>query len=326
MDRSLDVAELQPACEPPATDYATALSRAYAQISPLPMNGANDAANDISVASVQAGNECESTSARLTPVDALLAIDHWKPAEAQYCKAIADHYQVGKRSIQKWFVELLKLVQDIAPSVGEADLRQADRYTPLAVELLGHRYFAGSSKKWAIVLAEQYSDRLQALPSVNPQPTPAAPEAPAIEPEMMNEPEPEQSNVIVVPQSHIQLLDDHQQSELTLIHALYVKPETAKTFQSIDLNGDQATILEGLKLLHSTVSQMKAQNDRIKADTTQRKSDIELANEALAAIAQEGQKVVEENFELVAQAQAVSAEETQAKKRLAQFLQRLGAL
>lgn len=319
MDRSLDMAELQPACESPAIDYATALNRAYAQISPLPANTANDAANNIS-------DGCEPDQTCLTPVDDLLAIEHWKPAEAQYCKAIADHYQVGKRSIQKWFVDLIKLVQDIAPSVTETDLRQADRYSPLAVELLGHRYFAGSSKKWTIVLAEQYGDRLQALPSVKPPLTPATPEAPAIEPETVAEPEPEPSSAIVVPQSHIQLLDQSQQSELTLIHSLYVKPEPVKTFQSIDLNGDQATILEGLKLLHSTVSQMKTENDRIKADTTQRKSDIELANEAITAIAQEGKKAVEENFELVAEAQAVQTEETEAKKRLAQFLKSLGEL
>ncbi|MBD2088332.1 hypothetical protein H6F67_00380 [Microcoleus sp. FACHB-1515] len=318
MEKSLDVAQLQPACEP-SIDYATALNRAYAQTPELPANGA---ANDVSVASVQTSEECEPNTPRLTSVDELLSIAHWKPAEAQYCKAIADHYQVGKRSVQKWFVDLIKLVQDIAPGVAETDLRQADRYTLLAVELLGHRYFTGSSKKWAIVLAEEYRDRLQALPSAQT----ATLESPAIEPETTPEPEPEQSNAIVVPQSHIQLLDDHQQSELAAIHSLYVKPEPVKTFQSIELNGDQSTILEGLKLLHSTVFQMKAQNDRIKADTSQRKSDIELANEALAAITQAGKQAVDENFELVAQAQAVKAEETEAKKRLAQFLQSLGVL
>jgi len=321
MDKSLDMAQLQPAYESPAIDSATALNRAYAQISPLPANTANDAANNIS-------DGCEPDQTCLTPVDDLLAVDHWKPAKAQYCKAIADHYRVGKRSIQKWFVDLLKLMQEIAPGVAETDLRQTDRYTPLAVELLGHRYFTGSSKKWAIVLVEQYGDRLQALPSAQPQPTPAAPEFPSVEPDALpqSEPEPEPSSAIVVPQSHIQLLNDSQQNELASIHSLYVKPEPVKTFQSIDLNGDQETILEGLKLLHSTVSQMKSENDRIKADTNQRKSDIELANEALAAITQEGKKAVEENFELVAEAQAVKAEETEAKKRLAQFLKSLGEL
>lgn len=326
MDRSLDMAELQPAFESPAIDYATALSRAYAQISPLPANGANTAANDFSDASVPSADECEPTSPRMTPVDELLAIEHWKPAEAQYCKAIADHYQVGKRSIQKWFVDLIKLVQDIAPGVAETDLRQADRYTPLAVELLGHRYFTGSSKKWAIVLAEQYGDRLQALPIAQPQPTLAAPEAPAIEPETMAEPEPEPSNAIVFPRSHIHLLNDDQQSELASIHSLYVKPEPVKTFQSIELNGDQETILEGLKLLHSTVTGMKSQNERIKADTDKRKTDTELANAAMLAIVEEGKKAIEENAELVAEAQAVQAEETDAKKRLADFLKRLGEL
>jgi len=317
MDKSLDVAQLQPACED-LIDYATALNHLYAQTPELP---ANVAAND---ATSEDLSGCERESPHLSPVDELLRIEHWQPAEAQYCKAIADHYQVGKRSIQKWFVDLLKLVQDIAPGVVETDLRSADRYTPLAVELLGHRYFAKSSKQWAIVLAKQYRDRLQALPSAQPQPTPATPKVPTIEPDVL--PDPEQASTIVVPQSHIQLLDNSQQSELTLIHSLYVQPEPPKTFQSVELNGDQETILEGLKLLHSTVSQMKTENDRIKTDTAQRKSDIELANEAIVAIAQEGKKAVDENFELVAQAQAVKAEETEAKKRLAQFLKSLGEL
>lgn len=237
-------------------------------------------------------------------------------------KELAADYGVSDRTINTWFKVVAAAYCWMEVEVLKTGKSAKTRYTPLFQALLAdYRADAAnrSDQDWIASVQAANADQLST--------TAAAPEAPVIELETVaeSEPVPEPATAIVVPQSHIQLLDDHQQSELTLIHSLYVKPEPAKTFQSIDLNGDQATILEGLKLLHSTVSQMKAQNDRIKADTTQRKSDIELAQEALAAITQEGKKAVEENFELVAEAQAVKAEESEAKKRLAQFLQSLGA-
>ena len=116
---------------------------------------------------------CEPTQERepvktlLTDIDDLLAIEHWKPAEPQFCKDIAAHYQQGKRTIQKWFVDL----REIAYWLDEAELRLSDdRYTPLAIELLGDRYFAGSKKKWEKILTDRFVDRLAAAS------TPASPE------------------------------------------------------------------------------------------------------------------------------------------------------
>lgn len=236
-------------------------------------------------------------------------------------KELADEYGVSDRTINTWFKTVAAAYCWMEVEALKTGKSAKTRYTPLFQKLLAdYRADAAnrSDQDWMAAVHAANADKLSA---------PAAtPEAPAIEPETVAEPEPEQAGAIVVPQSHIQLLNDSQQSELSLIHSLYVQPEPTKTFQSIELNGDQATILEGLKLLHSTVSQMKAENDRIKADTTQRKSDIELANEAIVAIAQEGKKAIDENFELVAEAQTVKAEETEAKKRLAQFLQSLGVL
>lgn len=103
--------------------------------------------------------ECEQVEAQLTDVNDLLKIEHWKPAEPQFCKDIAAHYQQSKRAIQKWFVDL----REIAPWFDESELRLSDdRYTPLAVELLGDRYFAKSKKKWTQVLAERFDDRIAA--------------------------------------------------------------------------------------------------------------------------------------------------------------------
>ncbi|NJL23343.1 MAG: hypothetical protein HC895_25050 [Leptolyngbyaceae cyanobacterium SM1_3_5] len=236
-------------------------------------------------------------------------------------KELADEYGVSDRTINTWFKTVAAAYCWMEVEALKTGKSAKTRYTPLFQTLLAdYRSDAAnrSDQDWVAAVHAAHADQL---------PTAAAAlEAPAIEPETVAEPEPEPSNAIVVPKSHIQLLDDHQQSELTLIHSLYVQPEPTKTFQSIELNGDQETILEGLKLLHSTVSQMKRENNRIKSDTTQRKSDIELANEVLAAITQAGKKAVEENFERVAEAQAVKAEETEAKKRLAQLLKSLGAL
>ena len=163
MDRSLESGEFYAACEPPTIDYGTALTDAYAQFPVLPALPMNDAANEMA-------DGCE-------PFEAV-QIEHWKPIEPQYCKAIADHYQVGKRSIQKWFADLLKL----APWLTVNELRlDDDRYTPLAVELLGDRYFAGSTKKWAQRLQQRYANVLASEPWQA--------ETPAIRPEVLPRPD-----------------------------------------------------------------------------------------------------------------------------------------
>lgn len=236
-------------------------------------------------------------------------------------KELADEYGVSDRTINTWFKVVAAAYCWMEIEALKTGKSAKTRYTPLFQELLAdYRSDAAnrSDQDWIAAVHTAHTDQLST--------TAAAPESPAIEPKMVAELEPEQAGAIVVPQSHIQLLDQSQQSELTLIHSLYVKPEPAKTFQSIELNGDQATILEGLKLLHSTVTGMKSQNERIKADTDKRKTDTELANAAMLAIVEEGKKAIEENAELVAEAQAVQAEETDAKKRLADFLKRLGEL
>lgn len=124
---------------------------------------------------------CERTSPHLTPVDELLKIDHWKPAAPQFCKEIAAHYGQSKRNIQKWFVDL----REIAPWFTEAELRLSDdRYTSLAVELLGYRYFAGSKKKWESVLREVFVDHVEAwdaqsAPAICPEVLPREAQRPA---------------------------------------------------------------------------------------------------------------------------------------------------
>lgn len=113
-------------------------------------------------------NDCEPSEVSLTDADDQSSIGHWKPAEPQYCKEIAAHYQQSKRTIQKWFVDL----QELAPWLAESELRlNDDRYSPLAVDLLGDRYFAGSKKKWAAILTERFSDHLetwQSTPAIRP--------------------------------------------------------------------------------------------------------------------------------------------------------------
>ncbi|NJR50647.1 MAG: hypothetical protein HC780_14825 [Leptolyngbyaceae cyanobacterium CSU_1_3] len=165
MDRTFAATDVQATYEPTATNFTPMSDRSYV---PLHEDATNTATNENL-------DGCEPTSPRLTPVNELLKIDHWKPAEPQFCKEIAAHYGQSKRNIQKWFVDL----REIAPWFSEAELRLSDdRYSPLAVDLLGHRYFTGSKKKWASVLAEQFTDRDAAASA-------PASEPPAIHPDVL---------------------------------------------------------------------------------------------------------------------------------------------
>ncbi|BAU16000.1 hypothetical protein LEP3755_65670 (plasmid) [Leptolyngbya sp. NIES-3755] len=156
-------------------DPATA--EVFERVDPAISQNRSYAHSDESATTVVASEKqdgCESTNNRessevsLTDVDDQSSIGHWKPAEPQYCKEIAAHYQQSKRTIQKWFVDL----RELAPWLAESELRlNDDRYSPLAVDLLGDRYFAGSKKKWATILTERFSDRLetwQSTPAIRP--------------------------------------------------------------------------------------------------------------------------------------------------------------
>ncbi|MBD2123271.1 hypothetical protein [Trichocoleus sp. FACHB-262] len=167
MDRTYDTSAVQVTYESPEIDFSLVSKRSE--------NPSHDpATNENSDGCEQGFEKPELSKPRSSNSDELLDIEHWKPTESQFCKAIAEHYQQGKRTIQKWFVDL----REIAPWLAESELRLSDdRYTPLAVELLGDRYFAGSKKKWAQVLTERFGDRAAAN-------TPS-PEAPAIRPEVL---------------------------------------------------------------------------------------------------------------------------------------------
>jgi hypothetical protein len=157
MDGTSASKSIQTTYEPSAIDFASTSERSYV----LSHEAATNATTN--------GNPdgCEQASLRLTSVDELLQVEHWKPAEPQFCKEIAAHYGQSKRNIQKWFVDL----REIAPWLSEAELRLSnDRYTPFAVEILGDRYFAGSKKKWASVLAERFAERAESWNSVQSAP------------------------------------------------------------------------------------------------------------------------------------------------------------
>lgn len=149
-------------------DPATLQNRTYA---PSHESVTHDGAIEI-LDGCEPTQEREPVKALLTDIDDLLTIEHWKPSEPQFCKDIAAHYQQGKRTIQKWFVDL----REIAPWLDEAELRLSDdRYTPLAIELLGDRYFAGSKKKWEKILTDRFADRLAAVSTPDPSQTPLSP-------------------------------------------------------------------------------------------------------------------------------------------------------
>ena len=120
------------------------------------------------VAPTQETDGCDLQKPTLTDVDELLQIELWKPGEPQYCKAVADHYGVSRRTVQKWFQRLLKL----CPWFTESDLHLSDdRYTPLAVELMGECYLSGSAKLWAEQVAERFVSYLAPCPDSSSAPT-----------------------------------------------------------------------------------------------------------------------------------------------------------
>ncbi|MCU0548679.1 MAG: hypothetical protein MUC48_04960 [Leptolyngbya sp. Prado105] len=123
----------------------------------VPSDGAST-----TVAANEVLNGREQDGSHTVPPADLREIDHWKPAEPQFCKDIAFYYGQSKRTIQKWFVDL----REIAPWLKESELRLSDdRYSLLAVDLLGERYFAGSKKKWAEILTVRFVDRVEASQS-----------------------------------------------------------------------------------------------------------------------------------------------------------------
>lgn len=140
------------------------------------------ATNDAAIANLdecESIDNCKQPEDLLTNVDDLLKLEHWKPIEPQYCKEIAAHYQQSKRTIQKWFVDL----RELAPWLDESELRlNDDRYSPLAVDLLGDRYLAGSKKRWAAILTDRFSDRAEtSTPALHPDVLP--PQMEQIDPE-----------------------------------------------------------------------------------------------------------------------------------------------
>ncbi len=80
----------------------------------------------------------------------------WRPTEAQFTKAIAQYYDVSRKSVQQWFQK----VKDACPWFTEADLKLPDeRYTPLCIELMGSYRTSGLPfDAWKAQLWEQNPD------------------------------------------------------------------------------------------------------------------------------------------------------------------------
>jgi len=154
-------------------DPATA--ELFDRIDPTIAQNLSDTRSNLSDASVvpfKKQDGCDLTSQCESPESSRLTLDsskieHWKPTEPQFCKEIAAHYGQSKRTIQKWFVDL----REIAPWLNESELRlEDDRYTPLAVELLGDRYFAGSKKKWVQPLLNRFADQVESWSAAQTDP------------------------------------------------------------------------------------------------------------------------------------------------------------
>jgi len=116
----------------------------------------------------------------------------WEPTEPQYCKAIADHYDVSRKSVQEWFQK----VKEACPWFDLSDLKlEDDRYTPLCIGLMGRYRTSGLPfKVWKTQIWEEntelvaafqnsyqptdpVSDRSYFPPSIAPPQVPSCPQA-----------------------------------------------------------------------------------------------------------------------------------------------------
>jgi hypothetical protein len=131
MDRTSNATNVQATYEPSAADFIPMSDRSYDY---LYKPSTIDAANENLDGCEQEISDYDQLESCLTDVDKLLAIDIWKSAEPQYCRAICAHYGVKNRTVQRWFDKIV----EACPWFSQAELRLSDdRYTPLCIELMG---------------------------------------------------------------------------------------------------------------------------------------------------------------------------------------------
>ncbi len=280
MDRTLDAAGIQANYEPSAIDSASTPNHSY-----VPSHGPST-------------NGCEQDSL-LTAVDELLKIDHWKPAEPQFCKEIAAHYGQSKRTIQKWFVDL----REIAPWFSEAELRLSDdRYFPLAVELLGDRYFTGSKRKWASVLAERFVDRVESRNSAQSSP-------------------PVQSSTPVT--TTVDSVPVLTPQKLTTLDQLAEKAGEMVLYRrsAITLNGTQDEALDAISLITERLEQMQKRNEEKRKALEARKQNLQKMDGVVGTLVTLGRSAEQEAFDLNDDVKDLKRDEADLKKRLAELLQ-----
>lgn len=280
MDRSADPLDFQVSSSSDATDSASTSERSHVPSHEPSTNG------------------CEQDSL-LTAVDELLKIDHWKPAEPQFCKEIAAHYGQSKRTIQKWFVDL----REIAPWFSEAELRLSDdRYFPLAVELLGDRYFTGSKRKWASVLAERFTDRVKSWNSAQSSP-------------------PVQSSTPVT--TTVDSVPVLTPQKLTTLDQLAEKAGEMVLYRrsAVTLNGTQDEALDAISLITERLEQMQKRNEEKRKALEARKQNLQKMDGVVGTLVTLGRSAEQEAFDLNDDVKDLKRDEADLKKRLAELLQ-----
>ena len=281
MYRTLDAAGIQANYEPSATDSASTPNHSYVPSHEPSTNG------------------CEQDSLRLTSVNELVKIDHWKPAEPQFCKDIAAHYEQSKRTIQKWFVDL----REIAPWFSEAELRLSDdRYSSFAVELLGDRYFTGSKRKWASVLAERFVGRVETWNSAQSSTS-------------VQSPFPVTTTVASVPVLTPQ--------KLTTLDQLAEKTGEMVPYRRsvVTLNSTQDEALDAIALITERLEQMQKQNEEKRKALEARKQNLRKMDGVVGALVSLGRSAEQEAFDLNDDVKDLKRDEADLKKRLAELLQ-----
>lgn len=112
-----------------------------------------------------------------TKSDANSQQEIWRPEEAKFCKAIAEHYGVNRKTVQIWW----RKIEEAYPWLSERDLKNGDQYTPLCIRLMGEYQAAVRQglkiDNWKRQVQEQNPDEYEAWLKVH-QPQTTQPKQP----------------------------------------------------------------------------------------------------------------------------------------------------
>lgn len=124
------------------------------------------------------------------------------------------------------------------------------------------------------------------------------------------------SQMIHVPRSHIQVLPPEKMTALAQLADRYAKP---KTLQTVNLNGSAEQVVNGVMMFAEIVDEMKASNDEAEQLLNEREETIDNAAEILESLTKEANSEFNRNLNIAEKAETVESKAEQLKKKLAKL-------